>query len=181
MRVILDAMGGDHAPQVTVAGAIDAARNGVDVILVGREPDLKSELSKHPNVPSLEIVHAEDVVEMHEHPAHAIRQKKNSSINVAARLLKGGTAEALFSAGNSGAVMAAALFTLGRIEGVHRPAIGAVIPLLSGHAFLVDAGANADCDARNLLQFAQLGSAYVRHVLGIARPRVGLVSNGEEE
>lgn len=181
MRVILDAMGGDHAPAVTIEGAIEAARDGLDVVLVGREQDLKSELSKHQNPPALEIVHAEDVIEMHEHPAHAIRQKKNSSINVAARLLKEAKADALFSAGNSGAVMAAALFTLGRIEGVHRPAIGAVIPLLNGRVFLVDAGANADCDARNLLQFAQLGSAYVNHVLGIARPRVGLVSNGEEE
>lgn len=181
MRVVLDAMGGDHAPAVTVEGAIQAARDGVDVTLVGREPDLRAELARHANSPSLEIVHADDIVEMHEHPATATRQKKNSSINVAMRVLKEAKAGALFSAGNSGAVMASALFTLGRIENVHRPAIGAVIPLLAGRVLLVDAGANADCEPRNLLQFAQLGSAYMRQVFGLHRPRVGLVSNGEEE
>ena len=181
MRVVLDAMGGDHAPQATIEGAVQAAQSGTDVLLVGREPDLKSELAKHPPIPNIEIHHAPDVIEMHEHPAHAVRQKRDSSVNVAMRLLREGNADALFSAGNSGAVMASALFTLGRIEGVHRPAIGAVIPLLNGRVFLIDAGANADCDARNLLQFAQLGSAYMRQVFGVARPRVGLVSNGEEE
>src|SRR5439155_25988050 len=97
------------------------------------------------------------------------------------RALKEGRAEALYSAGNSGAVMASALFTLGRIEGVHRPAIGAVLPLLHGKCLLVDIGANADCDAHNLLQFAQMGASYMQHVFGLQRPRVGLVSNGEEE
>ena len=181
MRVLLDAMGGDHAPGATIEGAIQAVHAGTDVLLVGREPELKAELAKHSQSPLIEILHAPEVIEMHEHPAQATRQKRDSSINVAMRLLKEGRADALFSAGNSGAVMAAALFTLGRIEGVHRPAIGAVIPLLDGRVFLVDAGANADCDARNLLQFAQLGSAYMRQVFGVANPRVGLVSNGEEE
>jgi glycerol-3-phosphate acyltransferase PlsX len=183
MRVVLDAMGGDAAPAVTVEGAVDAARAGAPVLLVGREAAVRAELARYPDAATLplEVLDAPDVVEMHEHPANAVRQKRNASINVAMRALKEGQADVLYSAGNSGAIMAAALFTLGRIEGVHRPAIGAVLPLLESRCFLVDIGANADCDARNLLQFAQMGAAYMKHVFGMARPRVGLVSNGEEE
>src|SRR5687768_15662828 len=160
MRIALDAMGGDNAPSVTIEGAIEATKQGVDVILVGREPDIKNQLAKHSNAPHFEIVHSPDVIEMHEHPANAVRQKRDSSINVAMRLLKEGRAQALFSAGNSGAVMASALFTIGRIQNVHRPAIGGVLPLLRSRVFLLDVGANADCDPNNLLQFAQLGGAY---------------------
>jgi len=174
-------MGGDFAPSVTIEGAIQAAQQGTHALLVGRAPDLEAELAKHPGAPTFEIVHAPDVVEMHEHPANAVRHKRESSINVAMRLVKDGAVGALFSAGNSGAVMASALFTLGRIEGVHRPAIGGVLPLLHSRVFLLDVGANADCDAHNLLQFAQMGVAYMRHIYGTQNPRVGLVSNGEEE
>lgn len=183
MRIALDAMGGDAAPQVTVAGAAAAARLGLAVTLVGQEDAIRRELGTVPDAATLplDIVHAREVVEMHEHPAAAVRQKRDSSIAVAARLVKEGRADVLYSAGNSGAVMAAALFTLGRIDGVHRPAIGGVIPLLDGRVFLVDIGANADCDPQNLLQFAQMGAAYMQHVYGLHRPRVGLVSNGEEE
>ena len=181
MRIALDAMGGDTFPIPQIEGALQAAHQGVEVLLVGREPDLKQELAKHPKAPSLQIIHADEIVEMHEHPANAVRQKKSSSINVAMRLIKDRRADALFSAGNSGAVMASALFTLGRIKGVHRPAIGGVLPLLHSRVFLVDIGANADCDPKNLLQFAQLGAAYMRHVFDLPNPRVGLVSNGEEE
>lgn len=183
MRIAVDAMGGDAAPVVTVAGAVEAAQAGQSVVLVGREADVRAELAKHPQAPQLpiEVVHASEVVEMHEHPAKAVRQKRDSSISVATRLVKDGRADAVFSAGNSGAVMAAALFILGRIEGVHRPAIAGVIPLLEGRVLLADIGANADCDAANLLQFAHLGAAYTEHVYGTRRPRVGLVSTGEEE
>jgi glycerol-3-phosphate acyltransferase PlsX len=183
MRVALDAMGGDAAPQVTVAGAVEAARDGLAVLLVGREEAIRAQLAQYPDAGSLplEIVPAPEVVEMHEHPAQAVRQKKGASIVVAMQALKEGRADALYSAGNSGAVMAAALFTLGRIAGVHRPAIGAVVPLLEGRCFLVDIGANADCEPNNLLQFAQMGAAYMEHVCGVPRPRVGLISNGEEE
>ena len=183
MRVALDAMGGDAAPEVTVAGAVEAARAGTTVLLVGRTADVRAELAKHPGVDALplEVVDAPEVVEMHEHPANAVRQKRDSSIVVATRLLKEGRADALYSAGNSGAVMTAALFILGRLEGVHRPAIGAVLPLLEQRCLLLDIGANADCDANNLLQFAQMGSAYMQYMENVARPRVGLVSNGEEE
>jgi glycerol-3-phosphate acyltransferase PlsX len=183
MRIAVDAMGGDAAPAVTVAGAVEAALAGQRVVLVGREGDVRAELAKHPQAPQvpIEVVHAAEVVEMHEHPANAVRRKRDSSISVATRLVKDGQADAVFSAGNSGAVMAAALFILGRIEGVHRPAIAGVIPLLQGRVLLADIGANADCDAANLLQFAQLGAAYMEHVYGTRRPRVGLVSTGEEE
>ena len=183
MRVALDAMGGDAAPQVTVEGAVLAARDGLDVLLVGREAAVRAELAKYADSARLplEVVDAPEVVGMDEHPAAAVRRKRNSSIVVAARLVDEGKAAALYSAGNSGAVMAAALFTLRRLEGVDRPAIGAVIPLLGGQVFLADVGANADCDANNLLQFAQMGAAYMTHVYGLARPRVGLVSTGEEE
>ena len=174
-------MGGDTFPIPQIEGALQASNQGIEILLVGREPDLKQALSKHPQTPTIQIVHAEEIVEMHEHPANAVRQKKNSSINVAMRLIKERKADALFSAGNSGAVMASALFTLGRIKGVHRPAIGGVLPLLHSRVFLLDIGANADCDPKNLLQFAQLGAAYMRHVFDVASPRVGLVSNGEEE
>jgi glycerol-3-phosphate acyltransferase PlsX len=176
-------MGGDAAPRVTVEGAVLAARDGLDVLLVGQEAAVRAELAKYPDATRLplEVVDAPEVVGMDEHPAAAVRRKKNSSIVVAARLLDEGKAAALYSAGNSGAVMAAALFTLRRLEGVDRPAIGAVIPLLEGQVFLADVGANADCDAANLLQFAQMGAAYMTHVYGLPRPRVGLVSTGEEE
>jgi glycerol-3-phosphate acyltransferase PlsX len=183
MRVALDAMGGDAAPAVTVAGAVDAARTGTEVVLVGQQQCIQPELSSFPDAAQLplRIVDAPEVVEMHEHPASAVRQKKRSSIVVSMQLLKEGEADAAFSAGNSGAIMAAALFGLGRIRGVHRPAIGAVLPLPEGRCFLVDIGANADCDASDLLQFAQMGAAYMEHVFGMSQVRVGLVSNGEEE
>jgi glycerol-3-phosphate acyltransferase PlsX len=207
MRVVVDAMGGDAAPQVTVAGAVAALQAaqgtahggreyqyhpapGLQVILVGREILLRAELAKHPQgtavgsrtqYPPVEVVDAPEVVEMHEHPANAVRQKRHASIVVAMRLLREGRADAVFSAGNSGAVMAAALLTLGRIAGVHRPAIGAVVPLLGGRCLLLDVGANADCDPHNLVQFARMGAAYMEHVYGRERPRVGLVSTGEEE
>jgi glycerol-3-phosphate acyltransferase PlsX len=181
--VALDAMGGDGAPAVAVEGAVEAARSGVPVTLVGRTSAVRPLLDAIPGAAGLpiELVEAPDVVEMHEHPVNAVRRKRDSSIVVATRLLAERKVDALYSAGNSGAAMAAALFTLGRIEGVHRPAIGAVVPLLEGQCLVLDVGANADCEPLNLLQFAQLGAAYVEGVYGLSRPRVGLLSNGEEE
>jgi glycerol-3-phosphate acyltransferase PlsX len=181
--VALDAMGGDDAPAVAVEGAVAAARAGVAVTLVGRTSAVRPLLDAVPGVATLpiELVEAPDVVEMQEHPVNAVRRKRESSIVVATRLLAEGKVDALYSAGNSGAVMAAALFTLGRIEGVHRPAIGAVVPLLEGQCLVLDVGANADCEPLHLLQFGQLGAAYVEGVYGVVRPRVGLLSNGEEE
>lgn len=182
MRIALDAMGGDKAPGVTVAGALDAARElGIEVYLVGDEAVLARELGDQARGLPVDIVHASEVIEMREHPATAVRRKKDSSIVVGVRLLKEGRADAFVSAGNTGAVMAAALFVLGRCPGIDRPAIGSVIPTANGRTLLIDAGANTDPRPENLLQSARMGSIYVSAVTGIERPAVGLLSNGEEE
>lgn len=176
-------MGGDHAPGVVVEGAIAAAREfGVEVVLVGQKTAVEQELAKHdPAGLSLSVVHTEEVVGMEEHAAAALRQKRQSSIAVGVSLVREGQADAFVSAGNSGAVMASALFGLGRIKGIERPALGTVYPTTTGKCFIIDAGANADCKPEYLLQFAVMGSAYMERVFGVARPRVGLLSNGEEE
>jgi len=182
MRIVLDAMGGDHAPQVTVDGAVQAARElGVEVILVGRREAIEAELAKYDTKGlSLPIVHASQVVEMEEHTM-AVKEKRDSSMVVGMRLVKSGEADAFVSAGNSGAVMAAALFNLGRIKGVKRPALSAVYPTTSGHCVFLDVGANTDCKPEYLLQFAIMGHVYAERVLGLSNPKVGLLSNGEEE
>lgn len=183
MRIALDAMGGDHAPAVTVAGAILAAREyGLAVALVGREEALRTELAKHNDVPAgIDIVPASEVIEMHEHPASAVRAKRDASIVVAMRLVRHGEADACVAAGNTGAAMAAGLLVLGRIRGVERPAIGALVPRPQGGVTLaLDVGANAECRPSHMLQFAHMGSAYLEHALGIREPRIGLLSIGEE-
>ena len=183
MRILLDAMGGDHAPQVTVEGAVWAAREfGVEVVLVGREEDLRRELAKHETVGlPLTLVHASEVVEMHEHPAMAVRAKRDSSMVVGMKMLKRGEVDAFVSMGNTGGVLAAALLHLGRIPGVMRPALSTVYPTVKGFCFMLDVGANTDCRPQWLQQFALMGSIYAERVLGVAQPKVGLVSNGEEE
>ncbi len=182
MRIVLDAMGGDHAPQVTVDGAVQAAREfGVEVILMGRREAIEAELAKYDTRGlSLPIVHASQVVEMEEHTM-AVKEKSDSSMVVGMKLVKSGEADAFVSAGNSGAVMAAALFNLGRIKGVKRPALSAVYPTISGHCVFLDIGANTDCKPEYLLQFAIMGHVYAERVLGLSNPKVGLLSNGEEE
>mgnify|MGYP005845336645 CR=1 FL=1 len=182
-RIALDAMGGDLAPAVPVEGAVMAARElGVRVVLVGPVEVVKGELARHDTSGlDLSVVHADEVVGMDEHAADAFRQKRRSSIAIGINLVREGEAAAFVSAGNSGAVMAGALFGLGRIEGIDRPAIGTVYPTTTGRCFLLDIGANADCRPEYLLQFAVMGSAYAKRVLGVAQPRVALLSNGEEE
>jgi len=183
MKIVLDAMGGDYAPQVTVEGAVLAAREyDIEVILVGREEEIIEELTKHDTRGlNLPIVHASEVVEMWERPAEAVRAKKDSSIVVGMGIVERGEAEALVSAGNSGGVMVAALLSLGRIRGViKRPALAAVYPTLRGFCVLLDAGANADCKPEHLLQFAFMGKCFAE-VLGVKNPRIGIVSIGEEE
>ena len=182
MRIVLDAMGGDHAPQVTIDGAVQAARElGVEVILVGRQEAIEAELAKYDTKGlNLPIVHASQVVGMEEHTM-AVKEKSDSSMVVGMRLVKDGKADAFVSAGNSGAVMAAALFNLGRIKGVKRPALSAVYPTTSGRCVFLDVGANTDCKPEYLLQFAIMGHVYAERVLGIPNPKVGLLSNGEEE
>jgi phosphate acyltransferase len=184
MRVALDAMGGDFAPGEVVAGAVQAARElGTGVILVGPEPAIRAELAKHDaSGLDLTIEHTDEVIGMDEHPAEAVRTKRRNSITLAHELVRDGRAAAAVSAGNSGAVLAAAIFTLRRIRGIDRPAFGGVVPAAGGRQTLVlDMGANTDCKPHYLLQFAVMGDAYMRGVFGVSRPRLGLLANGEEE
>lgn len=184
--VAVDAMGGDHAPAEIVRGALlAAAQLRIPVLLVGRRELLETELARieGPETVSrarLEIVDAREVVEMDEHPANAVRAKRDSSVVRSCALVADGRAAAAVSAGNSGAVLAAALFSIKRITGVARPAIGALLPSLSTQTFLLDVGANTDCKPEWLVQFAVMGSVYARRMMGVAEPRVGLLSNGEE-
>ena len=182
-RVALDAMGGDRGPEVNVTGAIAAARDlGSDVVLVGDEAVLRQQLAAHDTRGlALSIRHAPEAVEMGESPMAALRKKKQSSIRIGLDLVKKGEADAFVSAGNTGAVMTTALVVLGTVAGVERPAIAIVVPTATDQAVLLDAGANVDCKARHLLQFAIMGHIYARDILRRPRPRVGLLSIGEEE
>lgn len=183
MRIAVDAMGSDRHPQPDVEGAVWAAREyGVEIVLVGNRDVVEPELAKHSarNLP-ITIAHASQIIEMKEHPAAAVRSKKDSSMVVAMQMLKRGEVDAFVSAGNSGGCLAAAIFYLGRIKGVERPALSSVFPTRKGPCFLLDLGANTDCKPQYLLQFAIMGSIYAERVMGIANPRVAIVSNGEEE
>lgn len=183
-RIAIDAMGGDHAPAEIVAGALRAQEElGVEVLLVGEPQAIESSLKQHTNSWNLEIVPAEDVVGMDEEPLVSLKRKPKASINVAMDLVKQKRADAVVSAGHSGAAMAAALLRLGRIKGIDRPAIGAVFPtMVAGKPVLVlDVGANVDCRPKYLEQFAVMGSVYSQYVLGIEEPKVGLLNIGEEE
>ena len=183
MRIALDAMGGDNAPKAVIEGAISATKEfGVELILVGDEAVLIPLLEKMGGrETSLRIVHAPEKVEMGDSPSFAIRKKRNSSISVATRLIKEGEASAVVSAGNTGAAMAMALFALGPLKGVERPALATVLPTLRGSALLLDVGANVDCKPKNLLQFAIMGQVYAQRVQGKTNPKVGLLSIGEED
>jgi glycerol-3-phosphate acyltransferase PlsX len=182
MRVILDAMGSDRAPGPEVAGALRAARvYGVEVVLVGDAARLEAELARSDRDARVTVVHASQVVTMHDHPAQAFRGKPDSSMRVAVARVADGQGDAVVSAGNSGAMLATAIFVLGRIAGVERPAIVTVLPTPSGPLVLCDAGANTEPKPAQLAQFGVLGAAYDRVVHGRARPRLGLLSNGSED
>ncbi len=186
MRIALDAMGSDGAPVPDVQGGVQAARRfGQEIILVGREEVVRAELAKHDTTGlPISVVHAGQVIEMSEHPSQAVKDKPDSSIVVGMRLVRDGQADAFVSMGNSGGMLAASLISagrLGRIPGVRRPALSSIIPNLTGYSFMLDIGANTDCQPAWLAQFAVMGAAYARQVLGIANPRVGLLSSGEEE
>lgn len=183
MKIILDAMGGDHAPSAIIKGALDAIKlyDDIEIILVGRESDIKKELGDNYNKDRLQIYNAEEVITMEDSPARAIRHKKDSSIVKGISLLKEEEDAAFVSAGNTGAVMAAALFGLGRLKGIKRPSILISFPSISGQTILMDNGANTDCKAEHLQQFAIMGQIYARKVLGIDNPRTGLLSIGEEK
>jgi glycerol-3-phosphate acyltransferase PlsX len=185
MKIVVDAMGGDHAPAVTVEGAVQAARDlDLEIVLVGRQEEVRAELAKHETAGlALAVQHASQVIEMDEHPAAAVKEKKDSSMVVGMEMLKRQEADAFFTAGNSGGALAAALFRLGRIRGIKRPALSTIFPSQTpqGYCFLLDIGANADCKPEYLTQFALMGSIYSERVLGVLNPRVAIVSNGEEE
>ena len=184
ITVALDAMGGDHAPRAEVEGAILAARDlGVRMLLVGLEPTVRQELARHRhrNLP-LEVVAASEVVTMHDSPSHAFRRKKDSSLHVAAKLVRDGRADAFVSAGNTGAVMTVARFVLGTLPSVDRPALAAAFPNMKEKvSIMLDVGANVDSKPEQIEQFAVMGEIYYRAIWGVRRPRVALLSIGEEE
>jgi len=184
MRIALDAMGGDYAPATTVEGAIEAVTDykDISVILVGDEKQIRAELDKK-NVNRLPITikHASEVVEMDDAPLAALRRKKDSSIRVAVDTVKAGEADAILSAGNSGVVMATAIFVLGKLPGVERPGIATVMPGLKHHFVLLDVGANVDSKPSHLYQYAIMGEIYAKYILNIKRPKIGLLSIGEED
>lgn len=179
MRIVVDAMGSDDHPGPEVAAAVEAARLfGEEVILVGQEEKIQPLLKQQGG--SARVVHAPEVLEMTDKPAEMARRKSQNSMSVAMELLKNGEGDAFITAGNTGGAMAAALFSLGRIRGVKRPALTGIFPVKGGRCVVLDIGANADVKPEYLQQFAVMGSLYAEKVLGVARPRVGLLSNGEE-
>lgn len=181
--IAVDAMGGDFGPSVVVPGAIEASiLHDMHVMLVGDTPKLESELEKVSlDRARYEIVHAPDVVYMNEKPSDILRRKKNASIQVACRLVKDGAADGVVSAGHSGATVACGMFIMGRLPGVERPALSALLPTEKNPVVVLDAGANVDCRPYHLFQFGLMGDAFARDLLGYASPRVSLLSIGEEE
>jgi phosphate acyltransferase len=182
-------MGGDHAPGVVIEGALDALRESAGrfrAVLVGQKEQIDRELTRlsaagyRAGADALTVVDAPDVITMDDAPTAALRTKKQSSIAVGLTMQKEGRAQGFVSAGNTGAVMSASTLILGRVEGVGRPTIGALIPTLRGQSFMVDAGANVDCKPRHLYEFAVMGSIYMSAMLGVQKPRVGLLNIGEE-
>lgn len=181
LKIAVDAMGGDRAPSVVVEGALLAAQEfDVEVVLVGQKDAVEKELARHtPKFPPLPVVPASQVVAMEESPSSALK-KKDSSMKVAFDMMRRGEVQAVVSAGNSGAMMATGMFILGTLAQVDRPAILVAVPGLGRGAVIIDAGANVDCKPRHLVQFGLMGSIYAEQVLGISKPRVGVLSNGEE-
>ncbi len=184
VKVALDAMGGDAAPQVTVEGAVQASleREDIQVFLVGRREAIEAELAKYSYDSSrIQVVPASEVIEMAEPPVMAIRKKKDSSIVVGMNLVKAGEADAFVSAGSTGAVLVGAQLIVGRIKGVERPPLAPLLPTEKGFSLLVDCGANVDARASHLVQFAKMGSVYMERIVGISKPRVAIVNIGAEE
>ncbi len=183
MRVAVDGMGGDHAPHVVVEGAVRAAegRDDLRILLVGREDDLSARLEALDGARlPIDVVDAAEVIEMAESPSSAVKRKTKSSIHIGLSLHRAGDADAFVSAGNTGAVMAASLFILGRLSGVSRPAILSPYPTLKGFCGVVDVGANVDCKPEHLVQFAEMASVYARRIWNRESPTVGLLNIGEE-
>lgn len=182
MRIAVDAMGSDGAPDAEVEGAVAASlQTDVEVLLVGNESVLTEKLEAFPKRGGISIVHASEAIGMNESPVTSVRNKKDASLLVAMRLVKEGKADAVVSAGNTGAVMVGARTILGPIRGVARSAICQALPTVSGRVVVLDLGANVDCTARHLCEFAEMGVAYSRYALGVENPRVGLLNIGEED
>lgn len=183
MKIAVDAMGGDYAPEEIVKGAIQGALvyPELEVILVGQPARIEEFLPSTGRPNNISLKEATEVVAMDDHPAQAVRKKKDSSIVVATRMVKEGEADALISAGSTGAQMAAALLGLGRIKGIDRPAIATVLPTLEGGKLVLDVGANPDAKPEHLVQYAMMGSIYAERILGIKKPKVGLLNIGTEE
>lgn len=184
IKVAVDAMGGDNAPGEIIKGAVDAVtrRSDIQVLLVGKKDIVDLELTRY-SYPKdqIQVIPASEVIETDEPPVNAIRKKKDSSIVVAMNLIKNGEADALVSAGSSGAILVGGQVIVGRIKGVERPPFGALMPTEKGVSLLVDSGANVDARPSHLVQFARMGSIYMEHVIGISKPRVGIVNIGAEE
>lgn len=181
-RIAVDAMGGDFGPQVVVPAAVEAAREGIAIALVGDEAIVKAELAGcDAEGLDIRVVHASQVVEMDDKPADALRRKKDSSIQVACRLVRDGEAHGVVSAGNSGATVACGMFVLGRIKGVQRPALAGILPTEKNPVVLIDVGANVDSKPQHLFQFGLMADVFARDVLGLDKPSVGILSIGEEE
>lgn len=184
VRVVLDAMGGDHAPEEMIKGAVEAVneKNNIHVLLVGQEDVISEELEKYTYPKErMEIVHASEVIETAEPPVMAIRKKKDSSIVVGMNMVKNGEADAFVSAGSSGAILVGGQVIVGRIKGIERPPLAPLIPTEQGVSLLVDCGANVDARPSHLVQFAKMGSIYMEHVIGKKNPTVGIVNIGAEE
>lgn len=183
MKIIIDAMGGDHAPFAPTAAAAKASlETNAVMVLVGKTEQIKKELAKQKyDEKKIEIVQADDLITNYEDPAKGVRSKKDASVVVAANLLRDGDGDAMLSMGNTGALLAAGLLIVGRIKGVKRPAIATLLPTKEGPKLLTDAGANTGCKPEHLVQFAIMGDIYMKKILGIERPRIALLSNGEEE
>ncbi|NBG89110.1 phosphate acyltransferase PlsX [Isachenkonia alkalipeptolytica] len=183
MILAIDGMGGDHAPKSTVKGAVDAVKEyGITVMITGDQEVLSKELQQYDyDKEKIEIIHCSEKIENEDPPVKAIRRKKDSSMVVALNLVKEGRAEAVISAGNTGALLAGGLFVLGRIKGIDRPALAPVFPHENGASVLIDGGANTECKGKNLLQFGVMGSLYSEHILGVKSPKVSLVNVGEEK
>ena len=184
MKIIIDAMGGDNAPQAIVQGAVDAQTEfGVDIVLVGREADVQDCLASCGGTGNehISVVNADEVIDMHDDPATAVRRKKNSSMAVALNLLRDGEGDAMISAGSTGALLTGATLTVKRIRGIRRAAFAPVIPNGGKGVVLIDCGANVECTPEYLLQFGYMGSFYSRSILGVENPKVGLLNNGSED
>ncbi len=184
IRIAVDAMGGDNAPEELVAGAVEAVkeRSEIKVLLIGQEDAVNQELSKYTyNKEQIEVIHASEVISTEEPPVNAVRKKKDSSLVVGMNMVRKGEADAIVSAGSTGAILVGGQVLVGRIKGVERPPLAVLIPTDKGVSLLLDGGANVDARPSHLLQFAKMGSIYMEHAMGVKEPRVAIVNIGAEE